>query len=233
MIIGLIGGGVAGLPEGWRYPTLGQGKDTVADYLATKGFIRVAFADNLKRECAEAYQTTVARLEVRELKETDQDYLALKNCTNQEFVECALRYLGVVAQYGGFSAIPAEVLQTELDKPRSPRWATQLWGTQYRREMYADDYWVAQGCNAVSGPGDYTVTDVRMPNEPVAMKELGAVIVRIVFPGSEIPITGDEHPSEIALLHYPEDALLVNRKGDFEGLYRQLDELLELLTEPA
>lgn len=233
MIIGLIGGGTQGLPEGWRYPTLGQGKDTVADYLATKGFTRVAFADNLKRECAEAFGTSMEQLNIRDLKETDQDYLALKNCTNQEFVECVLRYFGVVAQYGSYAAIPAEVLQAELNKPRSPRQMTQLWGTQYRREMYADDYWVSVGCKEVSGPGDYTVTDVRMPNEPVALRDMGAVIVRIIFPGSEVAINGNEHPSEVALLHYPEDHLLVNRKDDFEGLYRQLDAMLEQLTQPA
>lgn len=233
MIIGLIGGGIGDLPEGWRYPTLGQGKDTVADYLAAKGFVRVAFADNLKLETAEAYGTTMARLNERDLKETPQDYLALKNCKNQEFVECALRYLGVVAQYGSVSAIPADVLAAELEAPRSPRWATQLWGTQYRREMYSDDYWVTTGVQQVSGPGDYIVTDVRMPNEPVAMEKQGALIVRIIRPGSEVPITGDEHPSEVALLRYPVVATWVNREGDFEGLYRQVDAFLERFKQAA
>ena len=112
MIIGLIGGGLDGLPAGRRYPTLAQGKDTVADYLATMGFERVAFADSLKQETAYAFGTTVERLEERELKETPQDYLALKHCTDDEFVDVALESLGLVANYGSITAIPVyEVLR--------------------------------------------------------------------------------------------------------------------------
>lgn len=226
MIIGLIGGGFWDLPPGLRYPTLAQGKDTVADYLALKGFIRVAFADSLKQEVAQAYGTTVARLEQRELKETPQDYLALKHCQDQEFVEVALVHLGAV-MVGGSLLVAADWLQEAMDAPRSPRWVTQLWGTEYRRARYGADYWVKQGCQKVSGPGDYVVTDVRLPNEPVALGEMGAMTWRIVRTGTEVAYRGNEHASEIALLDTPVDATLVNREGDFAGLYRQVDELLE------
>ncbi|WP_126223331.1 hypothetical protein [Burkholderia ambifaria] len=226
MIIGLIGGGLDGLPSGMRYPTLAQGKDTVADYLALKGFTRVAFADSLKQEVAKAYGTTVARLEQRELKETQQDYLALQHCQDQEFVEVALMHLGAVGA-GGTLLVAANELQVAMAAPRSPRWVTQLWGTEYRRKRYGDDYWTRQGCEKVSGPGDFLVTDVRMPNEPVALAEMGATLVRIVRPGTEVAYTGGEHVSEIALLHTKVDATLINHEGDFAGLYRQVDQLLE------
>lgn len=227
MIIGLIGGGIEGLPAGMRYPTLAQGKDTVADYLAQFGYQRVAFADNVKRETAEAYGTTVDRLEERALKEVAQDYLALKNCKNAEFVSCALAALGYPAEIG------AAEMREVLEAPRSPRWTTQLWGTEYRRRMYDPDYWVIQGCDQCKGPGDSLVTDVRMPNEPDALVAIGAVMVRIIRPGTEVEYTGNEHASEISLLHYPTVVTLVNRDGDFEGLYRQVDALLAQLKKAA
>jgi hypothetical protein len=135
MIIGLIGGGLLDLPPGKRYPTLAQGKDTVADYLALKGFVRVAFADNLKKEVAEAYRTTVARLEERELKETAQPYLALIRCHDAEFIEVALTHLGLAeSRFGDPSPENAARLHAAMISPRSPRWVTQLWGTEYRRQ---------------------------------------------------------------------------------------------------
>ncbi|MEX3983997.1 hypothetical protein AB4Y45_33970 [Paraburkholderia sp. EG287A] len=235
MIIGLIGGGLGDLGPGLRYPTLSQGKDTVADYLAAKrGFQRVAFADNLKREVAQAYGTTVERLEQRELKETAQEYLALKHCRDDEFVDVALESMGIVAKYGSIAAIPVGVLHAELNEPRSPRWVTQRWGTEYRRVRYGDDYWAKQGCAQASGPGDYTFTDVRMPNEPESLAQINAVLVRIIRLGTEVSYTGQEHPSEIALLHTPVVKTLINRDGDFDGLYRQVDSLFtHLHAKPA
>ncbi|MBK3780353.1 hypothetical protein G3A43_08785 [Paraburkholderia aspalathi] len=225
MIFGLIGGGLEGLPPGLRYPTLAQGKDTVADYLAKRGFQRVAFAANLKRETATGYGTTVERLEVRELKETPQEYLALRHCRVDEFVDVALESLGLISKYGSIAAIPVGVLHVELHEPRSPRWVTQLWGTEYRRMRYGDDYWAKQGCELASGPGEFTFTDVRMPNEPIALKDIGARLLRIIRLGTEVEYTGKEHATEIALLHTPVHATLINREGDFEGLYRQIDAL--------
>jgi hypothetical protein len=227
MIIGLIGGGLDGLPQGMRYPTLAQGKDTVADYLALKGFGRVAFADNLKKETAQAYRTTVERLEERALKETPQAYLALIRCHDAEFIEVALEHLGLAEfRFGGASPENAAAMHAAMNAPRSPRWVTQLWGTEYRRRRYGDDYWVRQGCRQVSGPGDFTVTDVRMPNEPSALDAIGAKNVRLYRPGTEVEYTGKEHASEIALLRTPVHWTLINREGDFEGLYRQVDEML-------
>ena len=235
MIIGLIGGGLGDLGPGLRYPTLSQGKDTVADYLAEKrGFQRVAFADNLKREVALAYGTTVERLEQRELKETPQDYLALKHCTEDEFVDVALESLGLVAKYGSIAAVPVGELNIELNEPRSPRWVTQRWGTEYRRMRYGDDYWAKQGCAQASGPGNFAFTDVRMPNEPEALSRINAVLVRIIRLGTEVPYTGQEHPSEISLLHTPVFKTITNLDGDFEGLYRQVDSLFtHLQAKPA
>lgn len=210
MIIGMIGGGLAGLPKGMRYPTLAQGKDEVANYLAKEGFQRVAFADNLKREVAAAFGTTLERLENRDLKEVPQDYLALIHCSDDAFVTCALEALG------------ARDL-SELDKPRSPRTITQLWGTDYRRGQNPN-YWVEQGLAQVSGEGDFIVTDVRMMNEAEGLDSMGAMMLRIVRPGTEVPYLGTEHPSETDLLGYPADGVIINHEGDFDGLFQQVEE---------
>lgn len=210
MIIGLIGGGTHNLPAGMRYPTLAQGKDEVANHLAKRGFKRVAFADNLKRQVAEAYGTTIERLEDRALKETAQDYLALVNCGTIAFQLYVLKMLD--EDIAGLSL------------PRSPRTITQLWGG-WRREQ-DPDYWLNEGLAQVSGPGDFIVTDVRMKNEAFGLLSQGALMVRLVRPGTEVPYTGTEHLSETDLLDFPADSVIVNIEGDFEALYRQAETCL-------
>lgn len=207
MIIGLIGGGIHDLPAGMRYPTLAQGKDEVANHLAKRGFQRVAFADNLKRQVADAYGTTIARLEDRALKETAQDYLALVNCGTIAFQLYVLKMLD--EDIAGLSL------------PRSPRTIAQLWGG-WRREQDTD-YWLKEGLAQVSGAGDFIITDVRMKNEAFGLREQGAMLVRLVRPGTEVPYTGAEHLSETDLLDFPADGVIVNIEGDFEALHRQAD----------
>lgn len=229
MDIGLIGGGIADLPEGFYYPTLGQGKDTVADYLAPMGFNRIAFGDGIKVETANAYRTTVARLNDRNLKEVKQPYLALKNCADATYVAIFLEHtLGISKNYGTIGNAPTALIAAALNEPRSPREITQVWGTQYRRWHCGEDYWVNQGYALMekSRGASHIITDVRMANEPVKMREEGGYLVRIYLEGSEKPLTGDEHESETCLLDEPVDYVLVNRPNDFEGLYRQVDAML-------
>lgn len=76
-----------------------HGKSTVGEYLVARyGYTRTGFADPLKQEVAQAYRgvtpvVTPAFLDERRHKDTPVAHLALKNCTDREFVRIVLPVL--------------------------------------------------------------------------------------------------------------------------------------------
>jgi hypothetical protein len=191
----------------------GAGKDTAAvTFIKKFGFTRVAFADALYREVAEAFGVTVEFLNNRDTKETALDELKLQNCSNPGFVETALE----VAETQGLRLNP----QT----PLSPRWVLQLWGTEFRRirEGY-DSYWLDRVDEVILANPDknFVVTDVRFINEAqyISKKRKGRLI-RISRPTLEAREALDRktngtaaHRSEVELLAYPTDLVAVNEEG--------------------
>lgn len=66
----------------------GSGKDTVANIMATHfGYRKLAFADPLYLEIAEAFQIEVIDLRRRDCKEKDVPYLSLSRCEDKNFVD--------------------------------------------------------------------------------------------------------------------------------------------------
>lgn len=105
--------GLHGLP--------GSGKDTIADYLvANYGFVRIAFADLLKREIMQAFFVNDSVFS-RENKEKPIWQLNLTYCREPEFVEW------VESNYGKEN--PAVLYHT-----CTPRWIMQRWGDWRRSE---------------------------------------------------------------------------------------------------
>ena len=97
----------------------GAGKDTVADMLPAR---KLAFADALYQEVAEAFNVTTEWLKRREHKESITPALATMNCED----ECFEDFLAV-ANGGRFCITDA----------RSPRQILQWWG-DYRRSGDSD-----------------------------------------------------------------------------------------------
>ncbi|KVP17166.1 hypothetical protein WJ84_02485 [Burkholderia ubonensis] len=168
-------------------------------------------------EVADAFGVTVEFLQRRETKETPQPELALANCKDQMFVGRFLAYEDQKAFDAGATLDPAE----QLLKPRSPREILQVWGTEYRREMYSDDYWRAQVAKVVKANPDvnYVITDVRFPDEGLLVEgELKGQLGRIRRPG--LGGADDKallHASEVAMLDYPIALEFINEEGE-EGL---------------
>ena len=160
MLIGLIG-------------LKGSGKDTAAGILAEHGFIRMAFADELYKEVAAAYEVTPEFLSDRDRKETPLERLALRYCRDPKFVGL----FTAVHAPGGLTA------EEVLSAPRSPRWVVQNWGTEYRRQSQwgRDDYWVDPVMRKIdSRPGARVVlSDVRLPNEVWAIRNRAGALMRI------------------------------------------------------
>lgn len=196
----------------------GAGKDTAATIFIEKfGFQRVAFADALYREVAEAFGVTVEFLGNRDTKEVPQDELKLLNCTNSGFVTTALE----IAEEEG--------LELDVRTPLSPRWVLQLWGTEFRRIREGhDSYWLDRVNDIIrANPTiNFVVTDVRFINEATYICNiLGGKLIRIrrpVLEAREAQARAENgtaaHRSEVELLTYPTDLEAVNVEGEMGSL---------------
>lgn len=204
-----------------------SGKDTLIGLLESEGrkVFRVAFADVLKRMCAEELAGPRKGLAVmfeRDMHSSAKD----KPCPGLAVEELER------SAYTDFLKSRMES-RDDFQKPRSLRWHLQTFGTQYHREFLGKpNVWFDLGMIEVrkaleSGTYDHVVvTDMRMVNEYEGLLYAPSVktirIVRDWF----IPGVDDQtyHISDIALMAHPFDALVVNRLGEPWAMLDQLKE---------
>lgn len=172
----------------------GAGKDTVADMLPAR---KLAFADALYREVAEAWGVEQHVLRCRETKEKPLDALALFRCADDSFV-----------------------VESHLADPwgvaRSPRQILQWWG-DYRRAQDPDYFVNATAQHIAKGLGPLVITDVRFPNEAALVRQLGGQLWQIRRPGYEAGGTG--HASDTDGREFRPDVVLENF-GGLDDLHR-------------
>lgn len=153
-----------------------SGKDTVCVLLAecaSAPVIRLAFADELKREVAQACGVKIDFIE-----------------THKENFRLLL----------------------------------QAWGTEFRRGLYGDSYWVHRmeraihRVSAASANRNTIVclTDVRFPNEAGLVRKFGGKLIRIHRPTND---RTDSHASETAMDEWPAD-LTIENDADLPSLRR-------------
>lgn len=186
------------------------GKDTVADLLTTHcGFVKLAFADTLRQEIADAFGIETLYLSRRETKEAPMGCLALDKCQADGFV--------------GRMIIAHEEQGQKLDRtaPRSPRQIMQWWGTDYRRHQ-APGYWVSQTSARISYllreriAHRIVVTDCRFDNEVgMVRKDHGGQIWQIKRNG--VTVAPGSHPSETTGEGFEPDAV-INNSNDIRHL---------------
>lgn len=164
----------------------GAGKDSIADVLAPQqGFARIAFADALRREVAEAWRIDMRMLTDRPTKELSLPALAAGMCSDPAFMRW-------VAD-GGDS----------LTEPRSPRWTLQRWAS-FKRRFIPDHYariverWIGRqiGC----GWDRIVVTDLRDPVEETMLRRLGVQVVRVHRP--ELAALSEETAIHVSEQHH-------------------------------
>lgn len=177
----------------------GAGKDTVADMLPAR---KLAFADALYREVAEAWGVEQHVLRCRETKEGPSGMLRLAYCSERDFID---RYRHDTDS------------MEECYRPRSPRQILQWWG-DYRRAQ-DPDYFVKltrREVNREKWWGEpLVITDVRFPNEAALVRQLGGQLWQIRRPGYEAGGTG--HASDTDGSEFRPDVILHN-SGDLEFL---------------
>src|ERR1041385_511621 len=107
----------------------------------------------------------------------------------------------------------------------------QLWGTNYRRKFYGEDYWIKKLLFKISNSvADITIiTDVRFLNEAQMVKQIGGYLVRIERPSDSVLI--DRHPSEIELDDYKKFDFIIKNDGTLDDLYVQTRKMLATIAK--
>lgn len=176
----------------------GSGKDLFAELAGERIWCaRMAFADALRREVAQAFAISPAELLDRRTKDVPNPRLRPPWCTDLAF---------------------ADILRAHGRDTYSPREVLQLWGTEYRRAV-TPRYWIdrLEECIPAYRLAGYPcclVTDVRFPNEAEWIEVEGGQVWRIDRPGVE---PTNAHSSERALddWHF---ALRIRNDGSIEQL---------------
>lgn len=190
-----------------------SGKDTFARLLAEQFRVGlVAFATPLKREIAAAWQVDVGLFHGAD-KEQPADAIALRRCTDAEFV----------AAHWHLADLPA----------LRPRTVMQAWG----RWMHAREpgRYVRLAAAAVveiasTDPAAVVITDVRLDHERDWLRSQGGLLWRVVHPDRPHPPSGDA--TEKHQMHWRVDAEIVNN-GSTEQLAKIARDLFLDATVPA
>jgi len=139
MIIGIVG-------------NIGEGKDTVAEYLETQhSFNRESFAGTLKDAVSAVFGW-------------DRELLEGKTVESREWRE-------QIDQWWADKLNMANL---------TPRLVLQLWGTEVGRKGFHNDIWVTSLENKLRNINtNIVISDCRFPNEFTAIKNSGGIIVRV------------------------------------------------------
>lgn len=170
----------------------GVGKDAAAALLAMIGYLRMAFADGVRSEVSEAITGGMIPIAA-----TQVAYIAGD--------------ISKLASTQDVSAIYAKPTSESM------RRLLQWWGTEFRRAQNPD-YWTDKLMRELDAGKAYAeltapefppvvISDVRFPNEAVAIRKRGGVIWRLTRAGVS---AANEHSSETVIDDIKPDAVIAN-----------------------
>ena len=144
--------------------------------------------------------------------------------------ECATMVVGHLPE-----EIAIDVLKEMCtdEKKEKFRLLLQWWGTEFKRKMVSDTYWldklqnwILQHCNTEREV--VVVPDVRFLNEVEMIKQLGGVVIKIHRPGIT---TEDNHISETGLDDYKDWDGIITNNSDLEALELKTAKLFLMLFD--
>lgn len=216
----------------------GSGKDTSADFLVKNDlFVKVAFADPLKRICQEVYDFTDDQLWGPSTSRNAPDKRYPRKRVMKELA---------------FGVFHEEETEWEY---LTPRYALQKLGTEWGRDCY-DNTWVDLALrihdklqkgdcyyDAKSGlrfttsmvswatpKKDVVISDVRFKNEIDAIRKAGGIVIKLLR-GEGLEGAAGQHKSETELQGIPLesfDFIIDNREWTLNQLELYLHQLIQL-----
>ncbi len=147
--------------------------------------------------------------------------------------ECAAM---VSERLGGSKSIEDIFVEMNTDGVKERyRLLLQWWGTEFKRGMVSDTYWVdtlrewiLTNCN--TDREMVLIPDIRFPNEVEMVKQLGGIVIQVQRPGID---TGDGHASEKALDDFTDWDTIVLNDSDLESLTSVISKFFATLLDWA
>ena len=148
-------------------------------------------------------------------KDTAATSLTHRGYAHVKMAEPMKQMLRVLLQYRGAPAGQINrMLEGDLKEVptpylngRTPRYAMQTLGTEWGRELMAEDFWIGAARDRIEQSPRVVVSDIRFGNEADLIRELGGTLYRIEREGQTVT---DLHPSEVEITTMPVDATIVN-----------------------
>lgn len=228
----------------------GSGKDTAADFLVRNhNFVKVAFADPLKRICRDVFDFSEEQLWGPSAKRNEPDF---------RYPRAGLKGYPFMDPQ-----VAADIIGPGTPAYLTPRYALQQLGTEWGRDCYPD-IWVkyalrvakrlnsgghvysaTRGLSSFSLVGDtegafdrskrsVVISDVRFENEIRLIKEAGGKVFRMLR-GTGLEGAAGLHRSEQEMLAIPVDLfdhVIDNREWALEQLERCMTQLVEKYVAP-
>lgn len=131
--------------------TIGSGKDTFSQVFIDAGFHRVSFAETLK------------------------DAVSAIFGWDREMLE------GSTPESRKIREMPDPYWSAKMDRPVTPRWVLQNFGTDVCRRYFHDNIWVFSAENKIRNidTDKVIITDCRFPNEIKMIRENNGIIVEV------------------------------------------------------
>lgn len=212
------------------------GKDTVADWLVSLGWVKLRFADNLKWMCAGAFDLDPKFFFDDSLKDKplpnplvfdfSRAYRIIEwmSKTHPHVMAMFLESLQRIQEDGTNFPCSGKVLNT-------PREIAQTVGTDFCR-FYVDTYHIDVISAQIKPDFNFVICDVRFPNEGQFVASLpGGKVIRL-----EKEITTTEgfrsHSSETAMIGWEGfSAVIFNNEVGLDTLYSKVESFLKTLEE--
>lgn len=207
-----------------------SGKDTLIEQLVQRGHTvhRVAFADVLKEQCAQALasfytdaETLLSFFHDSAYKDTQMGVLRISELTEGEYKH----WLMYKAERDS---------ENWLHAPRSPRWHLQKYGTEFSRVYKNDqDVWLKAGLEKIRQAPEgslIVISDLRLRNEycklVAELSETHRVRPTLLHRMWFVPGVDDQpyHVSDVSLLGFFMNHVVLNHWGTPEAMADQLIE---------
>lgn len=107
----------------------------------------------------------------------------------------------------------------------SPREVLQKLGTDGCRVLFGEDIWVRALVRRLDPKVNTVISDIRFPNEAIAIKQNGGILVNVIRDNSG-PGTTHKHISESAMDNFTDWDHVIHNNGSFADLYAQIDKLM-------
>ena len=221
----------------------GSGKDTTADFLVkNNGFVKVSFADPLKRICKDVYDFSDEQLWGASEKRNEPDKRYPREIDDPSWD---------AGDY--FEANRYGIECPKVIEHLTTRFALQILGTEWARNCY-ENTWVdyalrvAKKLSVEGGynydarlglthpwkPGDdvwkyhVVIPDVRFKNEITGIKNAGGKVVRIVRSGAGLKGAASAHQSEAEMREISDDEFdcIIENDGSLQQLKNNVEVML-------